>query len=138
MIRNYKGIQYESLGVDLSNFDIDATIKRFEHIKVTGINVLLLIYKAPIRRVTAGGIELPDMCIEDDKEYSSMVGLVLQIGSEAYQGSQFPNGAYCKIGDWVLFPRGSSLQAKYEDEPIIIVEDFKIKLVLEDPSKISR
>ena len=45
MIRNYKGVQYDSLGIDLNNFDIDEMIKRFSNVEVTGINVLLLIYK---------------------------------------------------------------------------------------------
>ena len=67
-----------------------------------------------------------------------MVGMVLKVGSDAYKGEQFPSGPYAKVGDWVIFPRGSSLQAKYEDEPIIMVEDFKIKLIVEDPSKVSR
>ena len=99
MIRNYKGAQYESLGIDLNNFDTSTMIKRFANIEVTGINVLLLIYKQKIQRVTAMGIHLPDIAIEDDKEYSSMVGLVLKIGADAYKGASFPSGAYCKVGD---------------------------------------
>ena len=62
----------------------------------------------------------------------------LKTGADAYKGEQFPSGPYAKVGDWVIFPRGSSLQSKYEDEPIIMVEDFKIKLIVEDPSKVSR
>jgi co-chaperonin GroES (HSP10) len=137
-IVNYQGIKYESIGVDLNNFDKDRIIKRFANTTVTGINVLILIYKAPIKKVTYGGIILPDISLETDKEYSSMVGMVLQLGIDAYKGSQFPNGPYCKVGDWVEFPRGASMQSKYEDEPIIIVEDFKVKLVVDDPSKVSR
>ena len=67
-----------------------------------------------IQRVTAHGIHLPDIAIEEDREYNYSVGLVLKIGADANKGTSFPSGAYCKVGDWVLFLRGSSLQAKYE------------------------
>jgi co-chaperonin GroES (HSP10) len=138
MIENYKKQKFESNGIDLNNFDKEEMIKRFSNVEVTGINVLILIYKPPVQRVSSGGIMLPEIAQDTDKEYNSMVGMVLQWGPDAFLGDQFPTGPYAKVGDWVLFPRGSSLQAKYEDEPIIIVEDFKIKLVVEDPSKVSR
>jgi co-chaperonin GroES (HSP10) len=130
--------KYESLGIDLDNFDKETMIKRFANVQVTGINVLILIYKPIVQKKTSGGLYMPDSAIETGLEYNSMVGMLLQIGTDAYKGEQFPNGQYAKIGDWVMFPRGAALQAKYEDEPIIIVEDFKVKLLVEDPSKVSR
>ncbi len=137
IITNYQGKEYTSNGIDLNNFDKEAMLKRFKHIAVTGINVLILIYKAPVQNKIKS-ILIPDSAVEDELEYNSMVGMVLQLGPDAYQGDQFPSGPYAKEGDWVMFPRGSSMQAKYEAEPIIMVEDFKLKLVVEDPSKISR
>lgn len=138
MIENFEKKTYESLGVDLKIFCKDSMIKRFENVQVTGINVLILIYKAPIITKTTNGLYLPDTAVKTDAEYNSMVGMVLKLGKDAYKGSQFPSGPYVNVGDWVIFPRGSSLQSKYEDEPIIIVDDFKIKLIVEDPSKVSR
>lgn len=137
MIKNYKNKEFKSEGIDLNNFDKETIIRRFKDVKVNGINVLILIYKPPVEK-KVGSIVLPDMYVKDDLEYNSMVGLVVKIGSDAYKGDQFPSGPYAKIGEWVIFPRGSSLQAKYEDEPIIMVEDFKLKLVVDDPSKVSR
>ena len=138
MIENFEKKRYESFGIDLNNFCKETMIKRFENVQVTGINVLILIYKTPVVTVTNKGVYLPPTAVKTDLEYNSMVGMVLKAGSDAYKGEQFPSGAYAKVGDWVIFPRGSSLQAKYEDEPIIMVEDFKIKLIVEDPSKVSR
>ena len=138
MIENFEKKRYESFGIDLNNFCKETMIKRFENVHVTGINVLILIYKMPVVTVTNKGVYLPPTAVKTDLEYNSMVGMVLKAGSDAYKGEQFPSGSYAKVGDWVIFPRGSSLQAKYEDEPIIMVEDFKIKLIVEDPSKVSR
>lgn len=137
-IENYEGIRFESQGIDLNDFDKEAMIERFKgSLRATGINVALLIFKGPIKRMI-GNIHLPDDAVITDKEYSATVGLVIQMGPDAYKGEQFPSGPYCKVGDWVMFPRGSSFQFKYEHEPLLIVEDFKIKMILEDPSKVSR
>ena len=138
MIENFEKKKYESFGIDLHDFCKETMIKRFENVQVTGINVLILIYKMPVVTVTNKGVYLPPTAVKTDLEYNSMVGMVLKVGCDAYKGEQFPSGPYAKVGDWVIFPRGSSLQAKYEDEPIIMVEDFKIKLIVEDPSKVSR
>ena len=138
MIENFEKKRYESFGIDLNNFCKETMIKRFENVHVTGINVLILIYKMPVVTITNKGVYLPPTAVKTDLEYNSMVGMVLKAGSDAYKGEQFPSGPYAKVGDWVIFPRGFSLQAKYEDEPIIMVEDFKIKLIVEDPSKVSR
>jgi len=134
---NHNAQDFETKGIDLSCFDKEAMIEKFKHVSVTGINVLILIYKPPIQK-KINSILLPDSAVKEDLEYNSMVGMVVKLGSDAYKGDQFPSGSYAKEGDWVIFPRGSSLQAKYEGEPIIMVEDFKIKLLVDNPSKVSR
>jgi co-chaperonin GroES (HSP10) len=137
-ITNYKPEDFKTKGIDLQSFNKEAMIERFKNIGVTGINVLILIYKPPVEEVTRGGVIIPQTAVKDDLEYNSMVGMVLKLGPDSYKGNQFPSGPYVKEGDWVIFPRGSSLQSKYEGEPIIMVEDFKIKLLVDNPSKVSR
>ncbi len=135
---NYKPEDFKTKGIDLQSFNKEAMIERFREVLVTGINVLILIYKPPVEEVTRGGVIIPQTAVKDDLEYNSMVGMVLKLGPDSYKGDQFPSGPYVKEGDWVIFPRGSSLQSKYEGEPIIMVEDFKIKLLVDNPSKVSR
>ena len=137
-IINYKSEDFKPKGIDLESFNKEAMIERFIEVSVTGINVLILIYKPVLEEVTRGGVIIPQTAVKDDLEYNSMVGMVLKLGPDCYQGDQFPSGPYVKAGDWVIFPRGSSLQSKYEGEPIIMVEDFKIKLLVDNPSKVSR
>ena len=134
---NYNIQDFETKGIDLTCFDKAEMIEKFKHVEVTGINILILVYKPPIQK-KINSILLPDSAIKEDLEYNSMVGMVLKIGKDAYKGDQFPSGSYAGEGDWVIFPRGTSLQAKYEGEPISMVEDFKIKLLVDNPSKVSR
>ena len=51
-------------------------IERFKNIGVTGINVLILIYKPPLEEVKRGGVIIPQTAVKDDLEYNSMVGLI--------------------------------------------------------------
>ena len=140
MIENYKGEKFKSKGIDLKTYNKDELIDHFKaNIKVTGINVLLLLYKGLVTDVTKGGLFLPDSLQDKGLEYNTYGGLILQIGPDAFKSEKnFPNGNYAEVGDWVVFPRSASLQFKYEDEPLVIVEDFKIKMVIDDPSKLSR
>lgn len=131
-------IKKEYSGINLESFDKEFFINKYSKFKVNGINVLILVYKDVIVEKTLGGLYLPETIIDKETEYTSIVGLVLKLGEEAYKGSQFPSGPYTKEGDWVVFPRASCLQFKYEEEPLVVIDDTKIKVVIDDPSKISR
>lgn len=139
MIENYKGQKFETKGIDLATFNKQELIDHFnKNVKITGINVLLLVYKVPIITRTKGGIEIPTQYADKEDEYQAYAGMILQIGPDAFIGKNFPNGSYAEVGDWVIFPRSASLQLRYEDEPIVMVEDFKIKMIIDDPSKLSK
>ena len=47
---NHNAQDFETKGIDLSCFDKEAMIEKFKHVSVTGINVLILIYKPPIQK----------------------------------------------------------------------------------------
>jgi hypothetical protein len=49
---NYKQEDFKTKGIDLQSFNKEAMIERFKNIGVTGINVLILIYKPPVEEVT--------------------------------------------------------------------------------------
>ncbi len=120
-------------GINLDTFDIQSTINKYkEKFTVTGTNVVVLIYKPELVE-KVGSILLSPKSVETDLEYISPIGLVLQVGPEAYKGDQFPTGPYCKEGDWVVIPRGSSITIKDVVEPIAVVDDYKVKMVLTSP-----
>lgn len=123
-------------GIDLTTFDKEEYISKFDKLVVPGIYVLVAIYKPLIKTVSAGGVLLPGIAVNQEQEYASTVGLLIKIGSEAYVGNQYPNGAYAKVGDWVQFNRASCTQAIYDGMPYVITEDHKIRLVVDSPDKI--
>lgn len=122
-------------GIDLANFDKDEYINKFKGLKVPGIYVLVAIYKPLITTITKGGIVIPETYRDEEGEYASNVGLLIQVGSEAFQGKYFPNGAYAQVGDWVQFNRAACTQGHYDGMPYVITEDNKIRLVVDNPDK---
>ena len=67
----------------------------------TGWHVLVLQYVREDR--SKGGIIFADKTKQEDV-YQGRVGLVLAVGPDAYRGDRFPGGAWCKAGDWIMWP----------------------------------
>lgn len=67
----------------------------------TGYRIMVAQYVRPTK--TKGGIILTDSTRKEDV-YQGNVGLVLSLGDDAYiDAARYPNGAWCKPGDWVLW-----------------------------------
>lgn len=75
----------------------------------------LLVEMIKVKRVTAGGIELPDL-VTEAAAYERAVGLVCAVGANAYMHRKFlmfdaetkkdsPCQPWCRAGDWVVFGR---------------------------------
>jgi co-chaperonin GroES (HSP10) len=71
--------------------------------KPVGWRILVLPFKASEK--TKGGILLTDKTMEDS-QLTASVAMVLAVGDDAYADKEkFPNGPWCKQGDWVVFGR---------------------------------
>ena len=100
----------------------------------TGYRVLIL----PRGRaaVTDGGIQLVKDTIDRDK-VSSVVGYVIALGPDAYKdANKFPEGAWCKEGDWVLFGRYAGARFGNEGGELRILNDDEILAVIPDPEAV--
>ena len=101
----------------------------------TGYRVLIL----PRGRsaVTDGGIQLVSETIERDT-VSSVVGYVISLGPDAYKDAvKFPEGAWCKEGEWVLFGRYAGARFKLGDESECrIINDDEVIATILDPDDI--
>ncbi len=61
---------------------------------------------------------LPDSIRKDDK-FMSCTGCVIAIGPDAYSDEKwFRSGPYCKVGDFVAFPRHAGHQYNYMGIPV--------------------
>ena len=77
--------------------------------KPTGWRMLVLPFKMPEK--TRGGLYLGQDTLER-QQVASTCGLVLAMGPHCYDKEKFPEGPWCKKGDWVIFARyaGSRIQ----------------------------
>ena len=85
---------------------------------------------------TKGGLYLTDKAIEE-QQLTTNVGLILSMGSDAYADKdKFPNGPWCKKGDWVVFARYAGSRVKIEGGEIRILNDDEILAKLKDPEDV--
>lgn len=100
----------------------------------TGYRVLIL----PRGRnsVTEGGIQLVKNTIEQDT-ISSVVGYVISLGPDAYKDTaKFPEGAWCKEGEWVLFGRYAGARFKIDGGELRLLNDDDILARIPDPEAV--
>ena len=73
------------------------------------------------------------------EEYSTTVLCVLDLGDDAYKDeSKFPNGPWCKKGDFVLVRAYSGTRFKIHGREFRLLNDDQVEAVVEDPRGYSR
>ena len=71
--------------------------------------------------------------------FRSCVGLVIAQGPDCYKDSIFRSpDPWCRIGDWVIFPRHEGMQIVYRGIPMMVLPDNKIAGIVEDPTYVTR
>ena len=68
----------------------------------TGWRILVLPFKMPEK--TKGGLYFGQDTLER-QQVASTCGLVLAMGPHCYDKDKFPEGPWCKKGDWIIFAR---------------------------------
>lgn len=100
----------------------------------TGWRMLILPYRGKAK--TQGGVYLPDQVV-DDSQLTTVVGYVMKMGNLCYKDeSKFPDGPWCKQGDWIIFPRYAGSRFKIEGGEVRILNDDEVLAVIGDPEDI--
>ena len=100
----------------------------------TGWRMLVLPYKGQGK--TKGGVILTDETMQE-RGYTTVTGLVLKMGTECYDNKErFPNGPWCKKGDWIIFGRYAGSRFGIEGGEVRILTDAEIIAVVKDPEDI--
>jgi co-chaperonin GroES (HSP10) len=69
----------------------------------------------------------------------TVVGLVLDVGSQAYNDSErYPTGPWCKVGDYVLFRANTGTRFKVHGVEYRLMNDDSIDAVVTDPRGVTR
>ena len=93
----------------------------------------LLIKPLEVKEKTESGIYMPDK-LKSAEQTASLIGFVVKMGPDAYGDmDKFPNGAYCKEGDFVIFRSYSGTRFKIEKEEFRLINDDTVEAVVDDP-----
>ena len=100
----------------------------------TGYRILILPFTQS--SVTKGGIHLAKQTV-DKERLSTVGGYVVAMGADAYSDPhKFPEGPWCKEGDWVIFGRYAGARFQIEGGDMRILNDDEILACIDDPEAI--
>lgn len=77
---------------------------------------------------------------EIKKEYiMSIMGVVIDMGDAAYTDKdRFPTGAWCKVGDYVMFRMNTGTRFKVNGKEFRLMNDDSVEAVIPDPRGICK
>jgi len=102
--------------------------------KPTGYRILILPFT--MSSVTKGGIHLASQTV-DKERLATVVGYVVSLGPDAYGDlGKFPDGAWCKEGDWVIFGRYAGARFQIDGGDMRLLNDDEILAVIDNPEDI--
>ena len=102
----------------------------------TGYRILIVPYTQPT--ASKGGILLAESTLKTE-ELATTIGYVAALGPDAYKdGAKFPEGAWCKTGDYIMFGRYAGARivmqgADNDDLPLRLINDDEILAVVDNP-----
>ena len=102
--------------------------------KPTGWRIVILPYRGAEK--TKGGIVLADQTRQRE-QVATVCGYVLEVGDLAYKDeAKFPNGAWCKKGDWIVFGRYAGARIPIDGGEIRFINDDEVIGLINDPQDI--
>lgn len=80
---------------------------------------------------------------QSNDKYDSVAALVVAVGPQAYKGKtadgsdRYPEGPWCKTGDWVLIPRYDGFPFMWRSKvAMMLLPDDKILGIITDPADV--
>jgi len=100
----------------------------------TGWRIAILPYRGAEK--TKGGIALAEET-QKRTQVATTVGYVLKLGPLAYYDQEkFPDGAWCKEGDWIIFGRYAGARIPIDGGEIRFINDDEVLGVINNPQDI--
>ena len=102
--------------------------------KPTGWRIVVLPFRPP--KKSKGGIVLAEQAVER-QQIATVCGYVVATGPLAYADTdKFPEGPWCKKGDWIVFGRYAGARISIEGGEIRILNDDEVLATIQDPEDI--
>lgn len=100
----------------------------------TGWRISLLPYRGA--RVTKGGIAIAEET-QKKTQLATTCAYVLEVGPLAYcDEGKFPDGPWCKPGDWIVFGRYAGSRIPIEGGEIRLINDDEVLATIANPEDI--
>jgi len=105
--------------------------------KPSGYRILCAIPEAE-KEHDGSGLLKADITLQNEEALTTVL-FVVELGEDCYKDpSRFPNGPWCKKGDFVLVRPNAGTRLVIHDREFRIVNDDSIEAVVEDPRGIKR
>ena len=99
--------------------------------KPTGWRILVLPFK--MKEKTKGGVIMASTSLER-QQLAAQCANVLAIGPDAYKDrDRYPQGPWCKVGDWIIFARYAGSRIKIEGGEVRLLNDDEILATIKNP-----
>ncbi len=100
----------------------------------TGWRLIVLPFKMDEK--TKGGIIMNETTLEK-QQVASQCGNVLAMGPQCYKDKErYPEGPWCKVGDWVIFARYAGSRIQIEGGEIRLLNEDEILATIKNPEDI--
>ena len=97
----------------------------------SGYRILIALPEADEK--TEGGIIKAASLVERES-VGSICGFVMKLGPDAYNDKRrFPNGPYCKEGDWILMRSYTGTRFLVHGKEFRLINDDSVEAVVQDP-----
>jgi co-chaperonin GroES (HSP10) len=124
----------EAVAVEVGS--VEADTKPSQLPEPTGYKILIAL--PDVDEKTEGGIIKAQETMHLE-EVGSIVGFVMKLGPDAYEDKKkFPNGAYCKEGDFVLMRSYSGTRFSIHGKEFRLINDDSVEAVIDDPRGIRK
>jgi co-chaperonin GroES (HSP10) len=102
--------------------------------KPTGWRLLVLPFR--MKEKTDAGLLIGSETI-DRQQVASQCGNILAMGDACYQDKErYPNGPWCKVGDWVVFARYAGSRIEIEGGEVRLLNEDEVLATVQDPTDI--
>ena len=96
----------------------------------------MVLFPLKLQGKTKGGVLLTDDTVTES-QVTTNICKVLKMGPECYKDKErYPDGPWCKEGDWVLITRYAGSRIRIDGGELRIINDDEILAVVDDPRDI--
>jgi len=122
------------VGLKRSEEQKEVTKEKTKLPEPTGWRLIVLPFKMDER--TKGGIIMNESTLEK-QQVASQCGNVLAMGPQCYKDKErYPEGPWCKVGDWVIFARYAGSRIQIEGGEIRLLNEDEILATIKNPEDI--